>query len=511
MRRDYLQYLGDKMKKDAVILDCYTDEPSGYGVRPYIGSHQINLSQALSYKSITHKYLTIDDLRFSNEAHAANETNIRILNTTKNKHQAHEIIANAGIIYIVMGCFVDYNYFSAVPPKSNEIYELLKNSKAKKILFYVMGSATEISPEYSSSKLKNIIDHVETGNTYRYILESTNSNLILSNYEQLGKVTGHETPILNQLDYPVIAEIETGIGCNTPTCSFCIESKKKIRIDYREPSDIIKQVKTLYDQGVRHFRLGRQPNFYHYQWGNSEKLSELLYGIRTACPNLITLHIDNANMIDVIKPEGIKFTKIISDYCTSGNIAPFGVESFDEKVRLINRVIGSPDQVIKAIEILNEYGSEKGADGQPKLLPGINLIHDLNGQTERTHEKNLSYLEKILSLGLHTRRLYYRQVTNSTGVSFSQDNKSTKYYEKCFDEITNNFVIPMQYEVFPKNSVLSGFREVIYRGNCNQLRTLGTCSLKVNIKNSKPLKPYGHYSINVLEHTGPNTLDGTLV
>lgn len=49
-----------------VILDCYTDEPSGYGARPYLGTHQIHLAQALSYKHEPFSYLTIDDLRFAN-------------------------------------------------------------------------------------------------------------------------------------------------------------------------------------------------------------------------------------------------------------------------------------------------------------------------------------------------------------------------------------------------------------------------------------------------------------
>ncbi len=48
-----------------VILDCYTDEPSGYGVRPYLGTHQIHLSQALAYRGLPHIYLTIDDLRYA--------------------------------------------------------------------------------------------------------------------------------------------------------------------------------------------------------------------------------------------------------------------------------------------------------------------------------------------------------------------------------------------------------------------------------------------------------------
>jgi radical SAM superfamily enzyme with C-terminal helix-hairpin-helix motif len=54
------------MRPQVVIFDCYTDEPSGYGVRPYLGTHQIHLSQALSHLGVDHVYLTIDDLRYAN-------------------------------------------------------------------------------------------------------------------------------------------------------------------------------------------------------------------------------------------------------------------------------------------------------------------------------------------------------------------------------------------------------------------------------------------------------------
>jgi len=74
-----------------------------------------------------------------------------------------------------MGCFVDYEYFSAVPPKGDEVYKYLKNTKAKKILFYVMGTLTGISPRFLTSELRDILDIVEHGNTYRLVLENLQS------------------------------------------------------------------------------------------------------------------------------------------------------------------------------------------------------------------------------------------------------------------------------------------------------------------------------------------------
>ena len=200
-----------------VILDCYTDEPSGYGVRPYLGTHQIHLSQALAYLGLDHNYLTIDDIRFCSRGVIQNSenTDLSTLNRTKNCDKALSLIHEAEIIYIIMGCFVDYSYFSAIPPKSDEVYMYLKDTNAKKILFYVLGTADGIAPDYKGSRLSSLIDQVDFGNTYRFVLEghspSTNG-FIDPNYDLLDKISSFQPPIISQLRYPIIAEIETGAG-----------------------------------------------------------------------------------------------------------------------------------------------------------------------------------------------------------------------------------------------------------------------------------------------------------
>lgn len=505
-----------------VILDCYTDEPSGYGVRPYLGTHQIHLSQALAYSNIPHSYLTIEDLRFASGDYKSTNgiSNLHTYNRTKNCLDAFEIINQAETIYIIMGCFIEYNYFTCIPPKSSEVHRYLKETKAKKVLFYVMGTKNGISTEYQSSELKNSINVEEHGNTYRYILEGhsvpilnfklEDFNLIKPNYPLLNKISSSEIPIIQQLNYPIIAEIETGTGCNTPFCTFCIESVRAPKTTYREPSSIISQIKALYNSGVRHFRLGRQPNFYHYQKQNVSKMEELLYGIRESCPDLETLHIDNANIINVINKSGREITRLIAEFCTSGNITPFGIESFDDEVRKKTGVVGSAEQVMQAIEIVNEYGQGKGNDGFPVVLPGINLIYNLPGQTSKTHEINMKYLRKILDSGFHTRRLYYRNMTRPTGVSFETGPNSTEEYNRNFKEIINDFIMPMQEEIYPKNTLLKNFREIKNEENTSCLRTMGTCSIRVEVNNVK-LIPYKYYDVQITENIGYRLLKGNIV
>jgi len=500
---------------DIVILDCYTDEPSGFGVRPYLGTHQIHLSQALSFLGINHYYLTIDDLRFCSRGiqNDSENTDLTTYNLTENYKNAISILHKAKTIYIIMGCFVEYHYFSTIPPKSDEVYIFLKETSARKILFYVLGTESALDSSYSKSSLSKIIDHVEFGNTYRFVLEKSKERivgLINPNYGLLDKISSVEPSIISQLRYPVIAEIETGTGCNTGSCTFCIESVRCLNPIYRAPESIAKQVKCLYDAGIRHFRLGRQPNFFHYQNQNTFLMEKLLSRIREDCPQLETLHIDNANASSVITKEGIEITKLIVRYCTPGNIAPLGIESFDPKIRKIIKKPVTNKQILRAIEIINQYGQLRGKDGFPHLLPGINLIYGLPGQKESTHETNLIYLEKILDNGWQSRRLFFRKMTRPSGISFGEGPQSNQEYDKWFQEIKKMYVMPMQSRVFPQDTVLKGFREVVVKNGDSYLRTLGTCSIRVMVEGKK-LDAYGFYNIRITENLGYRLLKGEVV
>jgi len=45
------------------ILDCYTDEASGLGVPPYLGTYPRYLFGYLKKKGLEPNYITVDDLR----------------------------------------------------------------------------------------------------------------------------------------------------------------------------------------------------------------------------------------------------------------------------------------------------------------------------------------------------------------------------------------------------------------------------------------------------------------
>jgi radical SAM superfamily enzyme with C-terminal helix-hairpin-helix motif len=82
------------------------------------------------------------------------------------------------------------------------------------------------------------------------------------------------------------------------------------------------------------------------------------------------LHIDNGNPIFIARHEREtrKALESIVRYDTCGDTISFGVESFDTRVRELNNLGGSVEDIRRAIEPVNEIGGQR-VDGIPKLLP----------------------------------------------------------------------------------------------------------------------------------------------
>lgn len=76
-------------------------------------------------------------MRFATgEKHFNNSYNKRIINMTRNANSVSEILKNATNIYVVMGCFVKYEYVSAEPPTFLEVENLLNLFCKKKLINY---------------------------------------------------------------------------------------------------------------------------------------------------------------------------------------------------------------------------------------------------------------------------------------------------------------------------------------------------------------------------------------
>jgi Uncharacterized Fe-S oxidoreductase len=244
---------------------------------------------------------------------------------------------------------------------------------------------------------------------------------------------------------------------------------------------------------------------------NPKKIEELFKKIWDSCPNIKTLHIDNVSPHNVNTAIGEKITEIVAKYTTEGNITPFGIESFDPTIREKCNLNGNLDDIHKSIAIINKYGKERGMNGLPKLLPGINIIFGLDGQTDKTLKYNLENFDKILKSGNWVRRVFVRKLTSPYGEQFDKyTEEELNEFKKWSSKIEEKFIIPMLKEVFPIGLEISDLRMEMFKDGNSILRQMATCPIRVVIKNTK-LELDKFYKIKVIGYIGNRTILGALV
>jgi radical SAM superfamily enzyme with C-terminal helix-hairpin-helix motif len=274
---------------------------------------------------------------------------------------------------------------------------------------------------------------------------------------------------------------------STGGCSFCIEPLKGPPV-FREPEDIIREAEVLNDLGVRNFRLGAQTCIISYKSRmsggivrpNPEAIEKLLSGI--AKLDIDVLHLDNADpsVMANSPDETRRILGSMVEHCTSGNVLALGMESADPRVIEANNLNSTPAQVMTAVRMLNEAGRERGENGMPRLLPGLNFIAGLDGESDRTLDLNLSFLKKVLEEGLLLRRINIRQVMPirrpfKTGVSHS---KFVRFKEDVRESIDN----PMLHLLVPQSTVLRRIYTELREGNRTFGRQIGTYPLLVGFQ-----------------------------
>lgn len=471
------------------ILDCYTDEPAGLGVPPYLGTYPRYIYGYLKSKGEEVKYITIDDFRlfkfYNDEVKRKQKTDIKIYNLTKNHKSISKILSETDEIVIILGVHTPGKYLSALPGTLNEIIRLIKDLKCRKILTgpAVFGTAAEGGKFFEKADLSNF-DEVKKFDF---------------SYNDISKYSLSGAEVINQISDLRIIEIETGHGCSRRKgCSFCTEPIKH-RLEFREKKSIIEEIEAFYDLGVKDFRLGKQSCFYAYLDAIS-----LLDKISERFPDLRTLHIDNVNPMNVVTEKGRKITSAIVKNCTSGNVAAFGVESFDPNVINANNLNCDAESVYEAVKVINEFGKEVGENGLQKFLPGLNLLFGLDKESKKTHEENMKWLNKIINDGLLLRRINVRQVNifegtalyNSVGNKYLKKNK--KYYWKWRNDIRQNIDFPMLKRLVPVGNVLKDVRMEVHDGNHTFGRQMGSYPLivginkKVELGRSLDVKVIGH-------------------
>jgi radical SAM superfamily enzyme with C-terminal helix-hairpin-helix motif len=368
-------------------------------------------------------------------------------------------------------------YLSARPGTLNEVVKLLAPFKLRKIL---AGPAVTFGTQFrggSRAKMpdKGQFDELEP--------------LSFDTYDQLQPYALKGAGIYTQFPRKnnCIVEIETGHGCpRSPGCSFCTEPIKNT-LQWRQPKDIIEEVKTLMALGAKAFRLGKQSCIFSYKNGGLDSTKQMLKGLAQLNP--CVLHIDNVNPAMVTEER----TKLFVEHCTPGSTAAMGVESFDPVVTGQNNLNCPYDMAFEAIRTINYIGGFRGENGCHALLPGVNILLGLKGETPETLDKNFAALKRILGEGLLIRRINIRQVVPFPGTALYQDvgrhflRQNRRLYNAWIKKVRREIDVPMLRRLFPPGTILRRVCSEVHNSNVTFLRQVGSYPIVVRVLRRLPL------------------------
>jgi len=436
-----------------LVLDGYEDEPAAFGVPPYVGFHIRYLCGVLEQAKIEYDYLTIDQWRDFVRA--------------EGEDAATKRLSNISGIACIAGAIVPGRYLRGTPISLKETRNIIRQLPAS-IPAIFGGWAIRGWRQQGWNPLRSNL-----------FLALQDTDATLSNFIQTGQwkhcrrtaeqwtqwahcgamskaVTQHPDLGSEENRGPLTYEVEVYQGCvrYKRGCKFCIEPKKGVPI-WRTPEDIIKEVRLAHDAGVEHVRLGGMTDTYtymaegvkelEYPIPNPQPIAKLLHGLRED-ERLDILHTDNANpsiIAEHLEPSE-EITKTLVETLSDGAVLSFGLESADPNVHQANWLNCDSAQLKSAIRLINKYGKQRGERGLPKLLPGLNFIAGLNGESSITYDMNLDLLQEIHNEGLLLRRINIRQVE---GEGFQEIN--SEHFTNFKNTVRNTIDGPLLEELFP--------------------------------------------------------------
>jgi radical SAM superfamily enzyme with C-terminal helix-hairpin-helix motif len=467
------------MNADAVILDGYVDEPACLGVPPYLSPYIRTAAGVCIEHGYRVRYATIDQVR--------------------DAPQLLREFSSAAFVLVIAGVTVPGKYLGGSPATLTELQQagsMLRGTR--RLIAGPIGFG--YSPEGGKKAVRQAIsgyDRLLTGSPAealdRYL--SGDEGPGIQDYTISDRWAVMGSPIITQHpSFPfLMCELETGRGCSrfiTGGCSFCTEPLYGPP-RYRSPEGIGSEVASLSKEGARHFRLGRQPDLLVYGAKGGEFpvprpecVTELFETVRASAPDLKTLHIDNVNPGTIARHEAASreaLRAIVAGH-TPGDVAAFGMETADPEVVAANNLKAGPEEVMQAIRIVNEIGGVP-KEGIPELLPGLNFVTGLAGETLRTFDLNERFLRGVLESRFLIRRINIRQVMPFEGTRVYQDNTLGRHDARfrSFKEFVRHQIdIPMLSRVFPVGTVL---KEVIIEktGDISFGRQMGSYPILVGI------------------------------
>ena len=172
-----------------------------------------------------------------------------------------------------------------------------------------------------------------------------------------------------------------------------------------------------------------------------------------------------------------------------------GVESVDPEVIKKNNLKASLEQVIDAIKIINRVGRKTGKNGLPELLPGLNFVFGLEGETKKTFELNYEFLKNILEGDLLLRRINIRQVipipnTKMYKTGTKLVNKHKQQFKHFKHKISTEIERPMLKKIIPPGTIIKDVYLEKQDGKTVFARQLGSYPILIGIPGVSDLNKF---------------------
>ncbi|MCU0798519.1 MAG: radical SAM protein [Candidatus Thermoplasmatota archaeon] len=484
-----------------LIIDGYVDEPAAFGVPPYISPNVRSLAGGLvsggaSTDSIG--YMTIDqwrDLR-------GNGWSVRSL-------------PHIDDVILLAGCVVPGKYLRGTPVSLREASEMISSLKGPEMV--VCGPAAEHFRTSGASIVTEDLGVLgENLASMGRPVSRKRTATEWDNHLETGAfiITRHP-----DFPSPLIAELETTSGCPryiSGGCSFCCEPRKG-PMTSRAPEALEREVALLASYGLENVRVGGQSDLISYgsgEIGRSEvpapdpgRVRELMNGIRKALydgvgidraliagrrPGIDTgiMHTDNANPAVIADHPDLakQALEAIVENVTSGSVLAFGLESTDPEVKARNNLNSTPEQTISAIELTAAVGGARGPNGMPVLLPGINFLGGLPGQTRESFEGDIRFLKDIVDRKLPLRRVNIRAARFDSGTGGAKDMIGDLGLEAAFrsfrEKVRSDLDPALLGRLLPEGTVLRGVLVEAQVGRVHFGRQIGSYPVLVGMEHS---------------------------
>ncbi len=476
-----------------VVLDGYVDEPSNFGVPPYIAPYPRYLAGAVRDADHDWEYVTIDQVRAGRRL-------------------------RGDVLAVISGPIVPGKYLRGLPISEKEIVRHASDFQGKTVLGGPLARFRyfdkPLTEPFDWTCLRDfdaaLFEFLANG-------EWRDRDHTMEEWDRwalLGADVIREHPDFPE---PLIVELDTSKGCVryvNKGCSFCIEPMYG-KPRFREPEAVAAEVRRLAELGAVNFRLGGQADFFSYQavgLGSSPTpginvpaIERLLAGIREAAPGLKVLHTDNGDpaMIVAHPEEAMAAMRLLVRHATPGTILSFGLESADPEVTEANNLNIDAEGCLDAIRMVNAVGRERGENGMPRLLPGLNFVAGLEGETRKTFDLDLAFLKRLLEEDLWVRRINIRQVR-----PVRQDFEPTglhREFRRFKEAVRSTIDHEMLRRVVPEGTVLRDVYLEMRHGHITYGRQVGSYALLVGLPYDAALDRF--VDVRVASH-GQRSLTG---